>query len=48
MKQNQKMAELFKVEELEERLEFADWTASAETDGSETTLKLEVTEQTSW
>jgi hypothetical protein len=30
MKQEQQMAEYFNVEELEERLEFADWSASAE------------------
>lgn len=30
MKQTKQIAELFQVEELEERLEFADWSASAE------------------
>jgi hypothetical protein len=44
MKQTQQMAELFKVEELEERLEFADWEASAggSTDGTNYEVQAEV------
>ena len=52
MQQNhEKKAELFKVEELQERLEFGDWTASASVENNTqtgTTVSAEVTWTPGW
>lgn len=51
MKNHEKMAELFKAEQLQERLEFGDWgTSASATHNSQTgtTVQAEVTWSPDW
>jgi hypothetical protein len=43
----EKMVDLFKVEELQERMEFGDWDVSAKTETSTTTGETTVTAEAS-